>query len=243
MRNLRTSNPWSGIDPGEPREIIERAVELFHPKLVVASSFSQEDVLAIAMAVEVEPSIRVVSLDTGRLPEDVYACADEVARALDITIDWVFPDRAAVEANVRAHGVFSFRKSIQARRACCQIRKVDPLARALENVDAWITGQRRAQAVTRRELRVLEEPPGQPLKINPFADWSFDQVKVETERRGLPRNHLYALGYTSIGCAPCTRPTRTGEDERAGRWWWERAEHKECGLHDRWNPGPVEEVR
>lgn len=234
---------WS-IDLEDTPAVIARAIRLHHPRLLVASSFSMEDVLLVAMAAEVEPSIRIFSLDTGRLPEETYLTADAVQRKLDVSIEWYFPDREKVEALERSKGLYSFREGLEDRHECCGIRKVEPLQRALGTVDAWMTGQRRQQSVTRSALQVVEPSPDGPTKINPLASWSLDEVRREVERRGLPVHPLYKVGYTSIGCAPCTRAIRPGEDERAGRWWWENPEHKECGLHGRpgYPAGPAVEV-
>lgn len=221
------------VNLSDPQQVLAEAVRLFHPRLVMASSFSHEDVLLMALAAEVEPSIRVFSLDTGRLPEETYAVADTVSRQLGIQVEWFFPDRERVEALQRSKGMYSFRESLDSRHECCRIRKVEPLQRALHGAEAWITGQRRSQSVTRSDLAVLEPAEGGPLKINPLADFSPEQVLQEVRRRRLPENALYARGYASIGCAPCTRAVRPGEDERSGRWWWELPEHKECGLHQR----------
>ncbi|HJL43023.1 MAG TPA: phosphoadenylyl-sulfate reductase [Myxococcales bacterium LLY-WYZ-16_1] len=232
---------WA-VDFDDPRAVLREAVRRFHPELVVASSFSMEDVLLMAMAVEVEPGIRVFSLDTGRLPEETYWTADAVQRKLEIQIEWQFPERVAVEELERTKGLYSFRNSLEDRHECCAVRKVEPLNRALSGVRAWVTGQRRAQSVTRSDLQVVEPNSTGPWKINPLARWSLDQVRSEVERRGLPIHPLYGRGYTSIGCAPCTRPVREGEDERAGRWWWERPEHKECGLHTAHPSSRLQEV-
>ena len=217
----------------DPEALLAEALARFHPRLLLAASFSREDVLLIGMAAGIDPSVRVVALDTGRLPEETLLCAETLVRQLDVRIEWLFPERAAVEALLRDQGPFGMRDGLEQRHRCCQVRKVDPLARALGGVDAWITGRRREQAVTRRALPVVEESPGAPLKLNPLATWTAAQVEAELKARRLPDHPLFRQGYASIGCAPCTRPIEPGEDERAGRWWWEDPEHKECGLHPR----------
>jgi len=175
----------------------------------------------------------VFTLDTGRLPEETYRCAAEAERQLGVQVEWYFPDTARVEKLVRDGGVYSFRNSLEARRECCQVRKVEPLGRALRGLKAWVTGLRRDESTTRRDLELVEvdEAHGGIVKINPLAAWTERQVREYTERHRLPYNSLYDRGYRSIGCECCTRAVKAGDDPRAGRWWWEDPEHKECGLH------------
>jgi phosphoadenosine phosphosulfate reductase len=218
-----------------PEAVLRWALSEFHPDIALASSFSREDIVLIAMMADILPEPRIFALDTGRLHEETYEAADAVRRKLGVRIEWHFPERAAVEEMERNKGLFSFRESLENRHECCRIRKVDPLSRALSGLRAWLTGQRREQAVTRRSLSVLEvdEAHGKILKLNPLAGWTEGDVEEYVRKRGLPVNRLHDMGYPSIGCAPCTRPVAPGEDPRAGRWWWERPEHKECGLHAR----------
>lgn len=218
-----------------PRKVLSWALSEFHPRIALASSFSMEDIALIAMLVEIRPDARVFALDTGRLPEETYEAAEAVRGKLGVTIEWRFPDRAAVEELEAKKGLHSFRDSLENRHECCRIRKVEPLGRALFGLSAWITGQRKSQGVTRQALSVIEidNAHGGILKINPLADWTEEQVRSFLRERRLPYNRLHDRGYPSIGCAPCTRAVASGEDPRAGRWWWERPEHKECGLHVR----------
>jgi phosphoadenosine phosphosulfate reductase len=192
-----------------------------------------EDIVLTAMMADILPDARIFALDTGRLHEETYEVAEEVRRKLGVRIEWCFPERAAVEELERSKGLYSFRENLENRHECCRIRKVEPLSRALSGLRAWVTGQRREQAVTRRNLPVVEidDGHGKILKLNPLAGWTEGDVKEYIRKRGLPVNRLHDMGYPSIGCAPCTRPVAPGEDPRAGRWWWERPEHKECGLH------------
>jgi phosphoadenosine phosphosulfate reductase len=187
------------------------------------------------MMTRIRPDIRVFSLDTGRLPEETFQCAAEAERRFKIRVEWHFPDRLGVEHLVRENGVYSFRESLEARRLCCRVRKVEPLDRALKGLRAWITGLRRDEAATRSDLQLIErdEAHGGIIKINPLAYWTDRQVRDYTREHKLPYNSLFDRGYTSIGCACCTRAVEPGEDPRAGRWWWENPEHKECGLHTR----------
>ena len=233
-----------------PEAVLRWALSEFHPDIALASSFSMEDIVLIAMMADIRPDVRIFALDTGRLHEETYEVAEAVRRKLGVRIEWYFPSRAAVEELERNKGLFSFRESLENRHECCRIRKVEPLSRALSGLRAWVTGQRREQAVTRRSLPVLEvdEVHGKILKLNPLAGWTEQEVREYVRKRGLPVNRLHGMGYPSIGCAPCTRPVAPGEDPRAGRWWWERPEQKECGLHarnaggnDRRNKGEGEE--
>ena len=216
-------------------DVIRWAIEAFGSRIAVASSFSMEDIAVIDMAVQVDKNIRVFAIDTGRLNEETYDCAEAVRLRYNLTIEWVFPRTERVESLVRERGLYSFRNSIDARRECCGIRKVEPLTRALLGLRAWITGMRREQGITRSALEKMETDTshGGILKINPLADWSLDKVKAYALEHDLPVNRLQGHGYVSIGCASCTRSINSGEDVRAGRWWWEDPEHKECGLHGR----------
>lgn len=222
-------------DSEDPERILQEAIKAYHPRIAIASSFSKEDVVLIDMAVKIAPDIKVFALDTGRLPEETYECAETVRERYGLTIEWYFPEREAVEALIRAEGTHSFRRSLEARRECCRIRKVEPLGRALSGLEAWITGMRRGHGVTRGALAPLERDAlhGGIAKYNPLAAWTDGQVEAYVRQRALPVNRLHAQGYASIGCAPCTRAIAPGEDPRAGRWWWESPEHKECGLHGR----------
>lgn len=228
---------WDEIDRKDIQAVLRYAVEQFHPKLALASSFGLEDVALIHALRQVAPDGRVFALDTGRLPEETYACAEAIRERYGIKIHWYFPALEAVEQLEREKGLFSFRQSVENRVECCGIRKVEPLNRALKDQAAWITGQRREQSVTRRSLNVLEPDGahGGIWKFNPLADWTLDDVWSYIRKHDIPYNKLHDAGYPSIGCAPCTRAIEPGEDQRAGRWWWEMAEHKECGLHNRNN--------
>lgn len=225
---------FAGVDLQDPAAVLARAFDLYAPNLALASSFSMEDVLLIALAHEVagDRPVRVFALDTGRLHDETYACAEAVRQRFGLHIEWHSPDREPVQQLIRTEGLYSFRQSLDARHACCGVRKVAPLKRALAGLDAWVTGQRRAQSLTRTDLGVIEGD-AHLAKLNPLAHWTLDEIRAETRARGLPYNALYDQGFPSIGCAPCTRAIGPGEDERAGRWWWEQADHKECGLHGR----------
>jgi phosphoadenosine phosphosulfate reductase len=218
-----------------PQEILRLGVEAAGGKVSLACSFSVEDVVIIDMAKELGLDIGVFALDTGRLNEETYEVADAIAERYRLSIDWFFPQHEAVEKLLKEKGPYSFRESLENRHECCHIRKVEPLGRALKGVAGWITGLRREQSMTRTNLAPIEldELNGGILKINPLLEWSETQVWEYAETRRLPTNRLHKQGYPSIGCAPCTRPVAPGEHPRAGRWWWENPEHKECGLHKR----------
>jgi phosphoadenosine phosphosulfate reductase len=218
-----------------PADILRSGIEAANGPVSLACSFSLEDVAIIHIAHEAGLKLGVFALDTGRLNEETYEVADALVERYRLSIDWYFPKHGEVEKLERAEGLFSFRESLDKRHACCAIRKVEPLGRALAGLSGWVTGMRREQSVTRGDLKAIELDSlnGGILKINPLIDWSEEQLLAYTEEHRLPKNRLYGQGYRSIGCAPCTRSVQPGEDARAGRWWWENPEHKECGLHRR----------
>jgi phosphoadenosine phosphosulfate reductase len=218
-----------------PQEILKIGMAAAHGPVKLACSFSVEDVVIIDMASELGLPVGIFALDTGRLNEETYEVADAITERYRVTIDWYFPRHEAVEKLLREKGAYSFRESLENRHECCHIRKVEPLSRALDGLAGWITGLRRDQSVTRTGLAPIEidEVNGGILKINPLLEWCEAQVWEYAEARRVPTNRLHKLGYPSIGCAPCTRPVKPGEHPRAGRWWWENPENKECGLHRR----------
>jgi phosphoadenosine phosphosulfate reductase len=222
-------------DDADPRAIFRAGRLAASGPLTLACSFSIDDVVLIDLLKEELGTLTVFAIDTGRLNEETYEVAESVAQRYALPIRWYFPERAAVEQLERDKGLFSFRESVDNRRECCAIRKVEPLRRALSGFAGWITGLRRAQSVTREELAPLERDHanGGLLKINPLLFWSDEQLWDYARERALPVNRLHRQGYPSIGCAPCTRAVQPGEHPRAGRWWWEDAAHKECGLHRR----------
>ena len=218
-----------------PQEILRAGMEAAGGPVSLACSFSMEDIVIIDLAHELGLPLGVFALDTGRLNEETYEVADALAEHYLLKIDWYFPRHDEVEQLERSEGLFSFRESLDKRHACCAIRKVEPLSRALRGLSGWVTGMRREQSVTRGDLKAIERDDlnGGILKINPLIEWSEEQLLAYIEEHHLPKNRLYSQGYRSIGCAPCTRAVKQGEDARAGRWWWENPENKECGLHRR----------
>ena len=221
------------FEKASPQEVLRWAMDAFPGSVALAWS-GAEDVAVLDLMAKIDPKkTRVFTLDTGRLNPETYALIDEVRAKYGVAVEVVFPDSAAVESMVREKGVNLFYHSLENRKLCCQVRKVDPLNRVLKGLDGWITGLRRSQSVTRGKLEKIEIDPAHDkiAKINPLADWSTAQVFEYLAANGVPKNALHDRGYPSIGCAPCTRAVKPGEDERAGRWWWENPEHKECGLH------------
>jgi len=239
MKDSRSSTGYSvsalneRLSNASPQETVQWAIREFGTRVSLASSFGAEDVVLTDMLCKVTACPRVFLLDTGRLHQETYDVVDRIRVRYGIRIEIYFPQTEAVQELVQSKGPNSFYRSVEDRKECCRVRKVEPLARALSGVDAWITGLRRSQAVTRGQLPKVEidEGHGGILKVNPLADWSEEQVWEYIRANDVPYNKLHDQGFPSIGCAPCTRPIQPGEDIRAGRWWWESPEHKECGLH------------
>lgn len=219
-------------------ELVAWAVERFTPRIAVVTSFQAEGMVILDMARRARADVRVITLDTGRLPPETYEMIETVRARYGVDVEVFFPDARRVEAMVRRSGPNLFYDSAARRRECCHVRKVEPLERALSGLDAWFTGLRRDQAPDRADtaqlapdLRFGGDRDTTLWKLAPLADWSWDDVQSYVRAHDVPVHPLYAQGYTSIGCAPCTRPPRPGEGSRAGRWWWETDEARECGLH------------
>ncbi len=221
------------MESQSPEAVLRWGIENFFPKIGFASSFGAEDVVVIDLLVKINPNAIIFTLDTGRLPEETYEVMDQIRERYGVSITSYFPKAQAVEKLERDKGFYSFRKSIENRKECCGIRKVEPLNRALAGLDAWVTGLRREQAVTRSGLPKVELDTAHRgiVKVNPIADWTTEQTWDYIRKHQVPYNKLHDMKYPSIGCAPCTRAIKPGEDIRAGRWWWELPESKECGLH------------
>lgn len=217
-----------GLDT-EP--LLRYFLQRFNGRIVLASSMAAEDQVLTDMICGINPETQIFTLDTGRLPQETYDIIEKTQRRYGISIRMLFPDAAEVE-HITTHGPNSFRNSVEHRKACCYVRKVRPLRRALETADVWICGMRREQSPTREQLEPIQWD-GQfgLIKLSPLADWTTEQVWTYIKLHNVPYNALHDKGYTSIGCAPCTRPVSDSEDIRAGRWWWESPQHKECGLH------------
>jgi phosphoadenosine phosphosulfate reductase len=202
------------------------------PAAAFSSSFGAEDMVVLDLIQRHRLRIDIFTLDTGRLPEETYALMQQVDEVYGRCYQTFYPDTAAVQALVRERGINGFYTSIENRKACCEVRKVEPLTRALSGRSAWVTGMRAQQGVSRAQLaaRGRDETYGVE-KFNPLHDWTEQDVWGYIRERGVPYNALHDRHYPSIGCAPCTRAIAVGEDVRAGRWWWENPETKECGLH------------
>ena len=214
--------------------LLREAVAEFgaHGELAFANSFGAEDMVLTDLILSHALPITVFSLDTGRLPAETYTLIGEVERRYDTKLEIYFPDAGAVEQYVRGHGINAFYDSVELRKACCGVRKMEPLRRALAGKKAWVTGLRAAQSVTRSALPLREMDLANGLaKLNPLSDWSETEVWAYIRINEVPYNALHDQFYPSIGCAPCTRAVALGEDVRAGRWWWEDPASKECGLH------------
>lgn len=219
-------------DPMSAQDVLRLALERFGQRAALSSSFGAEDMVLIDMILQIDPKARIFTLDTGRLPQETYNVIDATRQKYGATIEVFFPQPDAVQGMVEERGMNLFYHSVENRKLCCGIRKMEPLRRALSGLDAWITGLRREQAVTRTAVHKIEWDEGNKLvKVNPLVDWSHDDVWKYIREHNVPYNALHDRGYPSIGCGPCTRAVQPGEHERAGRWWWENPESKECGLH------------
>jgi len=213
------------------RATLER-IAAEHSPAVFASSLAAEDMVLTDLILKAGLPIGIFSLETGRLHPETLAVLGDVKSTYGYDVKLYQPQAEAVDAYVAQNGLNAFYNSIEMRRECCRIRKVEPLGRALAGNKAWVTGQRRAQSTTRAELNVQEDDPAHGMtKFNPLADWSEQDVWNYIRDNKVPYNALHDQGFPSIGCAPCTRAVQPGEDVRAGRWWWENPDSKECGLH------------
>jgi adenylyl-sulfate kinase len=232
---------YSDLENQPAEALLSWAITTYGQDFAIACSFQKEDLVLVDMTARIAgqvhppdgagqgPKFRLFTLDTGRLHEETYQMMEEVRRRYGVVIETVFPDRGEVERMVSAHGPNLFYISQEWRHLCCDTRKTRPLGRKLGELRAWATGLRRDQSATRSHVPKVEGANG-AVKLSPLADWTAAQVEEYTRRHGLPVHPLYARGFTSIGCAPCTRAIQAGEDERAGRWWWEQS-NKECGIH------------
>jgi phosphoadenylyl-sulfate reductase (thioredoxin) len=227
---IGTATSAQPAETAPAEELVNWAIDAFGSRLAVVTSFQYEGMVIVDMAARRSKNIRVFTIDTGRLPPETFDMMEMVRSRYGIAVEPLLPAADEVSKLVGKHGPNLFYESLAHRTACCHFRKVRPLERKLAGFDAWLTGLRRSQTATRESLTKISEEQGR-LKISPLADWSREQVETYTREQDVPRHPLYAKGYTSIGCAPCSRATEAGEDERAGRWWWETGAAKECGLH------------
>ena len=221
-------------------EVVGFFLQAYKGRIALSSSLSIEDQTLTDIIVNDSfftlhaSSCRIFTLDTGRLFPETYQLIDKTNLTYGIQIEVFFPDYREVQRMVREEGINLFYNSIESRHRCCQIRKLEPLNRAFQGLDAWICGLRREQSVTRKDMQVVEwDEIHQLIKVNPLISWTEQQVWDYIHKHHVPYNKLHDRGYPSIGCEPCTRAIQPGEDVRAGRWWWESPDHRECGLHQK----------
>lgn len=214
-------------------EIIRLAHATFGPKLNFASSLGEEDQVITDMIATTAPAIEIFTLDTGRLFQETYDLLAKTQKRYSVKFTIYYPNTQALEEMVAQRGINLFYESVENRKLCCGVRKVEPLQRALKNVNAWMTGLRREQSVTRGNAQAFEwDQANHKIKVNPLIDWTLADVHKYIKQHKVEVSPLHAKGFVSIGCAPCTRAIKAGEDIRSGRWWWEQPEQKECGLHN-----------
>jgi phosphoadenosine phosphosulfate reductase len=220
-----------GLENLTAGELISWAIETYATEFAIATSFQKEGMVIVDLACRSGfEKCRVFTLDSGRLPDETHQMIETVRERYGISVEVVTPMQEDVEAMVSAHGLDLFYQSPDLRALCCEVRKVRPLQRKLREFKAWASGLRREQSETRAGVRKVEEVDGR-LRLSPLADWTAEQVDMYIREHDVPLHPLYLRGYTSIGCAPCTRAVEAGEDQRAGRWWWEQESRKECGIH------------
>ncbi|MCB9500244.1 MAG: phosphoadenylyl-sulfate reductase [Erysipelotrichaceae bacterium] len=213
------------------KEIISYFVENFK-NVALSSSLGVEDQVLTDLLLKEDKNANIFTLDTGRLHPETYDVMDATNLKYQIKINVFFPQNQMVQELYQTQGINGHYESIDNRKRCCNIRKIEPLKRALENVDIWITGLRASQSITRIDMPLVEyDAAFDVIKVNPLIKWSETDVWDYIKENRVPYNKLHDKGFPSIGCAPCTRAIKEGEDVRAGRWWWENPEHKECGLH------------
>ena len=218
-------------DTHSTEELLRFVADLFPGSVRFSSSLGQEDQVLTDMIARGNIGIQLFTLDTGRLFYETYELLDKTTARYRISVDVIYPDAEEVEALVRLRGINGFFESIDNRKACCTVRKVHPLERALRGAKVWITGIRADQSANRQDMQLVEwDPIRQLYKLNPLLHWTLPDVEAYIQRHNVPYNTLHDKGFVSIGCAPCTRAIEPGEDPRAGRWWWETSQ-KECGLH------------
>lgn len=217
----------------DPETILKYILNEFEPTdIIFTTSLSNEDQVITYLIMQICPEIPIVTIDTGRLFQETYFLIEQTQDFFKIKIHVLFPDYTEVEKMVNEFGINLFYKSYELRRLCCEVRKTKVLRRILNEKKIWITGLRQQQSITRYAMKEVEwDKIYQIIKVNPIVRWSENHVKQYINAKGIPYNKLYDIGYKSIGCQPCTRPVEPHEHERAGRWWWENLEHKECGLH------------
>ncbi len=235
MINQNQITQWNiELQQASPEEIIAFFLDYFKDSIAFSTSLGLEDQVITHMISQIDRKANIFTLDTGRLFPETYDLIDRTSKKYGLKIKVYFPDPEDVEKMVEEKGINLFYDNIENRKLCCHIRKIKPLMRAIGSLDAWITGLRRDQSVTRLNIQAVEwDTNNSLLKINPLINWTEQDVWNYIKENKVPVNPLHKKGYASIGCQPCTRAIQPGEDIRAGRWWWENPETKECGLHKR----------
>ena len=222
------------FEDADPKDVLQHFMAGYGNRIALSSSLSIEDQTLTDMMLKIDHDARIFTLDTGRLFPETYQLIDKTNQRYNIKLEVFCPQAEALQRFVHEQGINPFFESVEKRHACCQVRKLEPLLRACTTLDAWICGLRQSQSITRSDMRMVEwdETHGL-LKINPLIYWSEQQVWNYVKANHVPYNKLHDKGFPSIGCEPCTRAVKPGEDIRSGRWWWESPEHRECGLHRR----------
>lgn len=229
----------NSLKSSTPQDVLSYIISKYNGKVAFGSSMGAEDQVITDMIFKINKSVKIFTLDTGRLFPETYDLIDKTNKKYGVKIDVYFPDALKVEQMVKEKGINLFYSSVENRKLCCNIRKIIPSQRALNGFDVWITGIRKDQTISRFFNKLIEwDDSYNMLKINPLLNWTEKQVWEYIKKEDIPYNELHDKGFPSIGCQPCTRAIKPGEDVRAGRWWWEEPEHKECGLHNR----PVKNV-
>jgi phosophoadenylyl-sulfate reductase (thioredoxin)/thioredoxin-dependent adenylylsulfate APS reductase len=217
-----------------PEELLKYLLKKYGSRIALASSLGLEDQVLTDMILKADKTARIFTIDTGRLFPETYSLIDKTNIKYGVKMEVFFPESANVESYVNQNGINAFYESIEKRKECCSVRKIRPLLRALSTLDVWICGLRQEQSVTRTGVELAEwDEANNLIKINPLVHWSEQDVWDYIKENSVPYNILHNKNYPSIGCQPCTRAVAENEDVRAGRWWWENPEHKECGLHKR----------
>ncbi len=235
MKEVEIKEYCARFKDSTPQDVIRFFTSEFKGQIAFATSLGLEDQVLTHMITSISSDTKIFTLDTGRLFPETYNLIDKTNSRFKINIDVYFPDTNHVEKMVKEKGINLFYESIENRKQCCYVRKIEPLHRAMKGLKMWITGLRKEQSSTRENGKLIEvdENNNGLLKLNPLISWSEKQVWDYIEKYNIPFNELHKKGFPSVGCQPCTRAVKPGEDMRAGRWWWEMEGHKECGLHER----------
>ncbi|MCX6233545.1 MAG: phosphoadenylyl-sulfate reductase [Bacteroidetes bacterium] len=232
MNKVQSEHLNNQLKDSSPEEVLNFFIKNYKNSIAFSTSFSAEDQVITHMISVIDKTVRIFTLDTGRHFQETYDILDITRNKYDLNIEVYFPDFNKVENMVNEKGVNLFYESIENRLLCCSIRKTEPLKRALHGVDVWVSGMRREQSPSRRNIQVVEwDDPNALIKVNPLVNRTYEQVWAYIRENHVPYHKLHDNGYPSIGCQPCTRAVKPGEDIRAGRWWWEMDGHRECGIH------------